>query len=326
MTTPKPSIRIFRSGTHTDIHGQTLSFSNDQLAQIVASYDADSDPAPLVVGHPKTDDPAWGWVGALRLDGETIVAEPADLVPEFAEAVRSKRYRKVSASFYPPRHPANPKPGAFYLKHVGFLGAAAPSVKGLGTVSFSEADDDSAFTLSFSEEHAVTDTPTLEEREAALALRESQLDTRETTIAGREVSFAEAETSRQHDANVAFAEGLISAGTLAPAGKDKVVGLMDLLDASAVASFGEGDAGQMTPLAAFRSLFDTAHPVVAFGEAAPADRDAGPTLTLSFSAPTGYRVEEGQAELHARATEIQGANPGMTFWQAFTQARATAGA
>ncbi len=47
----------------------------------------------------------------------------------------------MSASFYLPDSPSNPKPGVLYLRHVGFLGAQPPSVKGLKQVSFSEQEE-----------------------------------------------------------------------------------------------------------------------------------------------------------------------------------------
>jgi phosphoglycolate phosphatase-like HAD superfamily hydrolase len=58
--------------------------------------------------------------------------------PDFAEGVEAGRYRYVSASFYPPSDPNNPKPGNWYLRHIGFLGAQPPAVKGLAP-AFAEA-------------------------------------------------------------------------------------------------------------------------------------------------------------------------------------------
>jgi hypothetical protein len=107
------------------------------------------------VGHPKTDAPAYGWVRALRADGGDLVAEPHQVEPAFAEMVQAGRFKKISASFYTPNHPSNPKPGAFYLKHVGFLGAAAPAVKGLRDVAFA-ADDADVVTLEFAADGAVS--------------------------------------------------------------------------------------------------------------------------------------------------------------------------
>ncbi|MDL7720683.1 peptidase, partial [Escherichia coli] len=90
---------------------------------------------------PRTEDPAWGWVKALSLSGVDLMAEPAQLDPQFAEMVTDGRFKKVSASFYLPDSPSNPKPGVLYLRHVGFLGAQPPSVKGLKQVSFSEQEE-----------------------------------------------------------------------------------------------------------------------------------------------------------------------------------------
>lgn len=122
--------------------GSTLNFSEEQLRVCAESYDPQVFKSPLVVGHPKLDDPAYGWVGALSYsDGLLEVTETDQLEEQFAEMVNKGRFPKVSASFYLPDAPNNPKPGNLYLKHVGFLGATAPAVKGLKTVSFSESEE-----------------------------------------------------------------------------------------------------------------------------------------------------------------------------------------
>lgn len=148
--TPAP-IRIMKPGTFTDVKGKTVTFTPADLQQIVDTYDAAEYPAPLVVGHPKTDDPAMGWVKGLGLRDGEIVAEPDQVDPAFAEAVNAGRFRKISASFYSPTSAANPVPGGYYLKHIGFLGAAAPAIKGLGTVAFADGADDDTLTLDFAE-------------------------------------------------------------------------------------------------------------------------------------------------------------------------------
>lgn len=141
-------LEIFKSGTHHAVDGRELSFSAADVAATVAAYDPALFRAPLVVGHPKTDDPAYGWVDALALDGELVKAQPADVDAEFAEMVNNKRFPKISASFFHPESPSNPKPGVWYLRHVGFLGAAAPGVKGLKPASFA-ADDEQIVTVEF---------------------------------------------------------------------------------------------------------------------------------------------------------------------------------
>jgi len=167
MAQTNPQIRFLRPGTFTDIHGRQATFGESDLAAIAAAYDPESDPAPLVIGHPKTDDPAFGWVGGIAVDGDRLVATPSSIEPAFAEAVRAGRYRKVSASFYAPDNPANPKPGQWYLKHIGFLGAKAPAIKGLGTVALGE-DEAALFTLPFTQETMMDP----KEQEAAFAERD----------------------------------------------------------------------------------------------------------------------------------------------------------
>lgn len=140
MKTNTP-LHIFKTGTQTDMRGTVLTFSEADLAACAAAYDPAVHEAPIVIGHPKTDDPAWGWVASLKSDGTGLFAEPSQVDPAFSELVDAGRYKKISASFYLPDSPANPVPGVYYLRHVGFLGAQPPSIKGLKQVEFSEADE-----------------------------------------------------------------------------------------------------------------------------------------------------------------------------------------
>lgn len=134
---PQP-IQIFRPGTHTAMSGATLSFSEDDLSAAADAYDPSLHEAPLVVGHPRHDAPAYGWVSRLQYAEGALQAVPTQVDDSFGEMVRKGRFKKVSASFYPPQHPANPKPGVYYLRHVGFLGAQPPAVKGLKAVAFAD--------------------------------------------------------------------------------------------------------------------------------------------------------------------------------------------
>lgn len=274
MATDLPTIAILRPGTFTDIHGTKVTFSAADVRDIAASYDAVSDPAPLVVGHPKIDAPAYGWVGGLTLQGDELVATPSQVNPAFAEIVRDGAYRKVSAKFYAPTSPANPKPGTYYLQHIGFLGAAAPAIKGLGTVSFSEDADAASITIiSNDEDKSMDDAQSVAfaEREARITADEARLATEKADLVAREAAIIASEKLAVHQGNVAFAEAQVDKGLLAPAGKELVIGLLDTLMPIASVSFGEA-AGELAPADAFRRLFDSAAPVVAFGEHAPADK------------------------------------------------------
>ena len=136
------AIHIFRPGRHTSMQGATIDFGEGDLIATAKAYDPPRHEAPLVIGHPRADAPAWGWVGGLTADEGGLFATPRQLDPAFAEMVRAGRFKKVSASFYTPDSPHNPVPGVYYLRHVGFLGAQPPAVKGLAPVPVNFAEGD----------------------------------------------------------------------------------------------------------------------------------------------------------------------------------------
>ncbi len=131
-------LEIFAAGTHIALSGQKFTFSAADLAATAAAYDPARHEAPLVIGHPELNEPAYGWVKVLTVAGNALLAEPDQVNPEFAELVNAGRYKKISAAFFAPTAPNNPRPGVYYLRHVGFLGAAAPAVKGLRKPVFSD--------------------------------------------------------------------------------------------------------------------------------------------------------------------------------------------
>lgn len=132
-------IECFRSGKFTSMEGVLLAYTAADLKAIAASYDFATAPVPAVVGHPTAEAPALGWVDHFDYDekSDRLRATLREIEPSFAAAVQAGRYKKVSLSFFPPHHPANPTPGSWYPRHVGFLGAASPAVSGLKNVSFS---------------------------------------------------------------------------------------------------------------------------------------------------------------------------------------------
>jgi len=139
MNATKP-LHIFKSGRQTAMSGVVLDFSESDLAASARAYDPALHEAPIVIGHPKHDAPAYGWVKSLSASADGLQAEPQQVDADFAELVAAGRYKKISASFYLPDAPNNPVPGVYYLRHVGFLGAQPPAVKGLKQAEFSDAD------------------------------------------------------------------------------------------------------------------------------------------------------------------------------------------
>ncbi|HAT1684408.1 TPA: peptidase [Klebsiella oxytoca] len=135
-------IHILKTGHYTDMYGRHYQFSEADLNDIAQTYDPTLHEAPIVVGHPRADGPAYGWVGSIKRGSDGVSVDPRDIEPQFAELVKSRRYSKVSACLYGPDTPGNPTPGRYYLRHVGFLGAQPPAIKGLKPVTFADAGED----------------------------------------------------------------------------------------------------------------------------------------------------------------------------------------
>ncbi len=119
---------IFRAGTHTDSAGDTQDWTEEDLDKIVSSYNPGYHEAPIVIGHPETDSPAYGWIEALKREGDRLLAKPRELIEEFKDWVNRGLYKKISIALYPD----------LSLRHIGFLGATPPAVKGLANVRFQE--------------------------------------------------------------------------------------------------------------------------------------------------------------------------------------------
>lgn len=140
MTTTK-TVQIFRVGRHTAADGRKLNFTDADLQACVDAYDPALHEAPAVVGHPSHNLPAYGWATGLSLKDGVLSANLDQVDPAFAELVTAGRFKKISASFYAPDSDANPKPGAYYLRHIGFLGAQPPAVKGLKSAEFTDGEN-----------------------------------------------------------------------------------------------------------------------------------------------------------------------------------------
>ena len=134
-------IEIFKAGTHKDSSGRVRTFTETDLERIVKNYNPNLHEAPLVIGHPKENAPAFGWVQALKKVGETLFFKAQQVVPEFSEMVKAGLFKKRSISLYPDMR----------LRHVGFLGAMPPSLKGLNDIAFSE---EQMICMSFTEDEA----------------------------------------------------------------------------------------------------------------------------------------------------------------------------
>lgn len=143
-------VEIFTVGKQVDNAGREWDITTDFLEQISGSYNPAQHEAPAAVGHPEGDAPAYGWVSALRTKDGRLEAQFRDVDPQFEQLVRDGKFKKRSASFYVDKESA-PSGRAPYLRHVGFLGAQPPAVKGLRDIHFSEGESLTFESITFSE-------------------------------------------------------------------------------------------------------------------------------------------------------------------------------
>ena len=125
------SVPVFRVGDY----GPKGKYSRETLEQIAADYDPAFLEAPVTVDHASSG-PALGWIWGLSRDGDVLMAD-MDIREEFASVVRDGAFKKRSVEIYRKQD----KTGRPYLKALSFLGAAAPAVKGLPDLQFSEGAD-----------------------------------------------------------------------------------------------------------------------------------------------------------------------------------------
>lgn len=119
-------VDVMRSGEWQDMHGQIVRFDQRDLDAMISNFEAGERRVPLVIGHPKTNDPAYGWVSSLRRMGDVLQAKFAQVHRDVVNLVQEGRYKNVSLSLFQDKS----------LRHVGLLGAVQPAVSGLQPVTF----------------------------------------------------------------------------------------------------------------------------------------------------------------------------------------------
>lgn len=188
-------IELFRAGEYPQ-----GTFTEKDIDDIVQTYDPSFHEAPAVVGHPRDTAPAYGWVEKLKRVGDKLLGSFRQVAPEFAEAVKSGRYKKRSVRL------GRNADGRWTLKHVGWLGAKAPEIKGLADVQFEQSDTDIDIDVDFQESPEGGDSMTNEEREKLLAKEREKI--RSEVRAELQAEFAEKEKSVREQAKTELKEEL----------------------------------------------------------------------------------------------------------------------
>lgn len=140
-------VEMFRAGPQISSTGQKLVFTENDLDQVVGSYDPSHHEAPLIIGHDQQDDtPALGWVRKIWRKGSELWGK-VELTPKAEQLIKDGVFKKISSSFYLPEAETNPTPGKLSLRHLGLV--SIPAVKGL--TAFSEQSEQQTITIAPSE-------------------------------------------------------------------------------------------------------------------------------------------------------------------------------
>lgn len=105
--------------------------SVEVIKALAESYTGSGHDAPVVIGHPKDNSPAYGWVEALRETEGNLYAD-LEVQDSLYDLIEKKVYPKRSVSFYLSEPPL--------FRHLGLLGGQPPQVKGLEDIQLSESD------------------------------------------------------------------------------------------------------------------------------------------------------------------------------------------
>lgn len=261
-------IELFRAGDY----GEKGVYTHADLDQMVSNFQSGNHDAPLVIGHPKTNDPAFGWLASMQRVGDLLVGRAKDVEPTFESMVERGLFKKRSVSL------AKGDTG-WIVKHVGWLGAKAPEVKGLADCKFETSNAELTEVIFEEDSMAAEDTilarlnawyeekfpktatvaaTTFSEADvkriageavaAAITPLQAKIDAQATTFSERDEKLVTAETKGRADAAVAK---LKTAGRWIPA-FDKM-GLpavfAELAKTTTVVEFGEGaEKKSATPL------------------------------------------------------------------------------
>lgn len=257
---------VFKAGDHTDSAGRKRTWSTDDLDRLVSSYNPEAHEAPICIDHneaggPVIGGPAYGWVEALKREGDKVLARFKDVVPEFAEMVNKGLFKKRSISIYPDGS----------LRHVAWLGAKPPAIKGLKDFTFNDNEAELKGIFAYSELSAnvmfqeVTPMPTVEELQAKLeaektarATAESKASKLETENKLLNAQFSEAQTAAKKAKIDSFIEDGIKAGKILPAWKEKGLAefMMALESQTQEYQFNEAD-GKQTQLGFFQNFINS---------------------------------------------------------------------
>ncbi len=273
---------IARIGEFIAMNGERVRLTAELFDSVVANYKPEQHEAPLVFGHPKTNDPAYGWVSAVRRFGDFLQTQFKQVPKAVEKLIDSGAYKKISASFFRGNQ----------LRHVGLLGATPPAIDGLGDIQLGAGDQYT--TVEFAMEEFMDKDQKIKDLEAKLEAAETRAqkaeaelplkekvqaaetkataaETERDKIAAEFATFREQQTQRDREARF---DRLVEQGKAVPADKEKVLGFAcALADSDRKLEFSSGESKPVEE--AFWAELEAAKPNNLLAEFATSENAAG---------------------------------------------------
>lgn len=218
---------IAKVGTWTTSSGETFMLDESKLDKIINQFQQGERRVPLVFGHPKDNQPAYGWLFELRRSGSTLQAKFKQIHKDVLKLVENGNFKNVSVSLTPDMN----------LRHIGLLGAVQPAIKGLREVAFS--CEDGITILDFSAENELlTSYPateyaagckTLDAQRAELEAGWNKLKAERHNFASEKAVFHSEMNNRRVEEREQRFEALVKSCRCLPAEKEQILSLASCL-------------------------------------------------------------------------------------------------
>lgn len=257
-------VEIFTAGDQTDSVGRKRNWTEAELDTLISNYNPKTQEAPAVIGHPKDTAPAYGWVKRMYRKGLTLIADFGQVAPEFISALKEGRYKKRSISLS----------GGLNLRHVAFLGGAAPAVAGLKDIEFSASEEFETYEFTTNEGGAPEEDGNMNLEQALAEIERLKDEIKKLKEAGEvdkvkaaedKATAAEQKLSdfmaKQETADLERRiDALVKDNKLLPGDKDKTLNFARAMDdgnATMDFSKGEGQTEKVSPREAYLRDLET---------------------------------------------------------------------
>jgi hypothetical protein len=217
--------QIFKTGEHTDSTGNKRIWTKDDLDKICYQFENVHSTVPICVGHPRTNSPAYGWIKDVKRIGESLYCSFKDVKDEFKAAVKQGLFKNRSISLDKDLN----------IRHIAFLGAQAPAIKGLEEFCFVDSQNDCQ-TFNISEFQDIKEKEDNVENEN---LKE-QLREKNDEILRLRQKLDKIEKSQKLKEFEDFAQSAIEKGNILPKHKESIVNILSVCQGAEGLSFSDG--------------------------------------------------------------------------------------